>query len=173
MDINPYAGAARAYVQAGWVGALPLPPREKSEPPAGYTGRKYRNVDPDSNDIERWISQYASGNIALRMPRDVLGIDVDAYDGKPGLQSLAESELRYGPLPDTWSSSSRGEGPSRIRFYRVPEGQAWPNVVGPGIETIHRDHRYAVTPFVRLGSSPPMSEAASSMGCRATRPVAW
>jgi hypothetical protein len=77
------------------------------------------------------------------MPPNVLGIDVDDYKDKPGAAVLDALQEQHGPLPPTWTSSSRG-GRSGIRFYRVPEGLRWPGVLGPGIETIRFDHRYAV-----------------------------
>lgn len=140
---QPYKAAAKAYVARGWLGALPLPPRQKEPVPAGYTGKQHFDVDPTSHDIDEWIAKRPNGNLALRMPRDVLGIDVDMYDGKPGRESLAAAEAKWGPLPATWVSTSRDDG-SGIRFFRVPEGMKWPNTVGPGIETVHRGHRYAV-----------------------------
>ncbi len=140
---QPYKAAAKAYVARGWLGTLPLPPRAKDPVPAGFTGKQHYDVDPTSFDIDTWIEKRPGGNIALRMPRDVLGIDVDMYDGKPGRESLAAAEAKWGPLPPTWVSTSRNDG-SGIRFYRVPEGLKWPNTVGPGIETVHRGHRYAV-----------------------------
>jgi hypothetical protein len=77
------------------------------------------------------------------MPPNVLGVDVDDYANKPGAAVLDALQDQHGPLPPTWTSSSRG-GRSGIRFYRVPEGLRWPGILGPGIETIRYDHRYAV-----------------------------
>ena len=139
---QPYGLAARLYLQKGWAGVLPLPANEKTPPPTGYTGG---GADPTVEQVEAWLANgHAGGNIALRLPADVLGIDVDAYAGKAGAESLAEAEARFGELPPTWTCTSRSDGVSGIRFFTVPEGLAWPNTVGPGIETIRRGHRYAV-----------------------------
>lgn len=155
QSAGPYQATAKGYVARGWLGALPLPPMAKSPVPKGFTGKEHFEVDPTSADIERWMLDLDRDgrpriygprqlNIGLRMPRDVLGIDVDAYGDKPGEASLAAAEQKWGPLPPTWISTSRDDGISGIRFFLVPEGLKWPNTVGPGIETVHRGHRYAV-----------------------------
>jgi hypothetical protein len=103
------------------------------------------------------------------MPGDVLGIDVDdyeywyqerdpetnepLYDGngdpvmalgvKIGNVTLGGLEDELGPLPATWRSSSRGDGPSGIRFFKVPPGLIWGDL-GLHLEGIWWGHRYAV-----------------------------
>lgn len=144
VQSGPYSQAAIEYRKLGWFDVLPLPSGKKSHPPTGYTGKRFAHVTPTDEQIATWIVTKPTGNVALRMPADVLGIDVDAYEGKQGSDSLAAAEARMGPLPKTWRVTSRDDGTSGIRFYRVPEGLAWPNQVGPAIETIHRGHRYAV-----------------------------
>lgn len=143
---GPFAAIAKYYVQAGWLGVLPLPPGKKDPVPAGFTGWRHFTIDPTSRDIDKWMRDNPAGNVALRMPRNVLGIDVDAYDGKEGAASLAAAEAKWGPLPPTWRTTSRIGTESGIRLYQVPENMKWPNTVGPGIETIHRGHRYIVAP---------------------------
>jgi hypothetical protein len=85
-------------------------------------------------------------NIGLRLERGMLGIDVDAYGGKAGARTIADAEQRWGALPSTVWSSSRDDGVSRIRFYRIPEGLHWPGDLGDksGVELIQYRHRYAV-----------------------------
>ena len=147
--IDGYARWAPQYRSRLWMGVLPLPPRAKKHPPSGYTGKD--GVYPDDQKIEEWRNRWVNGNIALRMPGDVLGIDVDDYEywyqtrdpdtneplyddnGDPvmavgvktGNVTLGGLEDELGPLPDTWRSSSRGDGPSGIRFFRVPSGLLW------------------------------------------------
>lgn len=41
------------------------------------------------------------------------------------------------------TSTSRGDGVSGIRLFRVPAGRAWRDL-GPGVETIHAGWRYVV-----------------------------
>jgi len=57
------------------------------------------------------------------MPVRGVGLDVDGYDGKRGLSTLAEHEDRLGALPPTWRVTARGLGcGSGIRLFRAPEG---------------------------------------------------
>ncbi len=137
-----YAGAFDQYCDAGWLGVLPLPARQKKPVPSGYTGRD--GEWPSYSDVYDWAEQTPDGNIALRLPPDVIGIDVDHYDGKDGGGTLAALESLHGPLPDTWRTGSRADGVSGIRLYRVPEGLRWPGDLGNGIEVIQTRHRYAV-----------------------------
>ena len=154
-----YAQWAQQYRSRLWTGVLPLPPRTKKLTIAGFTGRNGKN--PDDAQIEAWCRRYANGNIALRMPGDVLGIDVDAYPYtyeetdpetgetyevtgmKTGDLTLAALEAELGPLPATWRSSSRGDGPSGIRLFKVPPGLLWGDL-GQHLEGIWWGHRYAV-----------------------------
>ncbi len=140
---DPYADGYALYWQAGWRGILPLPYAKKKNPPAGFTGAT--GTDPTFPDVHAWADGTGGNhNICLRMPANIIGIDVDAYGDKAGAITLASREEQWGPLPPTWRTTSRDDGISGIRLYRIPEGLAWPGVVGPGIETVRRDHRYAV-----------------------------
>jgi hypothetical protein len=79
------------------------------------------------------------------MPDNALGLDVDAYEGKKGGQTLAGLEATLGPLPHTWVSTSREDGTgSGIRIFRVPSGLVWRNEIGDDIDVIRRSWRYAV-----------------------------
>lgn len=144
---SPFAQAAESYFHHGWVWTLPLQAGEKERPPNGYTGHNRR--PPSPTDRAGWANR-PGANIGLGMPEAVIGIDVDVYDDKHGDITIAEYEGRFGPLPDTWTSTRRGPGPSRIRFYRVPPGLWWPGklhrdgVVDSGVETVVPTHRYAV-----------------------------
>jgi len=142
---GPYAQAFEAYLAAGWRGVLPLPARRKTPPPDGYTGRVL--TWPSVPDVYTWADgREGHGNIALRLPQHVIGIDVDAYDGKPGAATLAAHLAQHGDLPPTWRSTSRDDGISGISLYRVPEGLHWPGDLGGGIEVIQYRHRYVVAP---------------------------
>jgi len=155
----PYWQTAQTYFDAGWS-PVPLPYKEKSPVPDNVTGSTAPYVTAEQ--VARWLGRkrpgstfkgrpelaragnlsFMPGNIALRMPPDVLGIDVDLYGGKAGAETLADAEKRWGALPPTWASTSRTDG-SGIRLYRVPEGLKWRDV-GPGIETIKWYHRYVI-----------------------------
>ena len=142
-EVHPYAFSASHYFVAGWS-PLPLPPGEKSYPPTGYTGGKGRNAEPEK--VDYWIRTKPDGNVALRMPPGLLGIDVDAYSGKDGAQTLASAEEAWGELPATWRSTSRQDGVSGIRLFRIPEGLLWPGQLpfGGGVELCRWDHRYVI-----------------------------
>ena len=142
-DPTPYKTAAETYWDAGWRGILPIPARTKRIAITGYTG--WAGATPTWPDIQTWIDNDTNANIALRMPPNVLGIDVDHYDGKPGAATLADCETRWGPLPPTWRVTSRDDGISGIRFFQIPPGQDWPGQLpGGGVETVHTGHRYAI-----------------------------
>lgn len=139
---GPYGQAASAYWDAGWRGILPLPLQAKKPVPVGWTGN--HGEWPSYPDVMAWVQDMGGGNIALRLPSDVLGIDCDNYADKPGAAVLGALQERHGPLPATWRVSSRDDGQSGISLYRIPPGLRWPGVLGPGIETIRFEHRYAV-----------------------------
>jgi bifunctional DNA primase/polymerase-like protein len=145
-----YGTGAPIYLEAGWLSPLPVPHGRKTPVPSGFTGHK--GEIPTLDRFQQWIRDRSSDNLAIRMPSDVIGFDVDAYEGKKGAQTLAEGEKRYGRLPAGPSSSSRGFGPSRIRYFRVPPGTMFPGKIEclvdgektSDIEIIQRHHRYAV-----------------------------
>lgn len=137
---NPYADGFNLYWHNGWRGILPLPYAKKKDPPSGYTG--HTGAYPSYADCHTWADSNPC-NIALRMTDDVVGIDVDDYGDRGGGATLSSLVDKYGPLPPTWMSTSRDDGISGIRFYRVPPGSVLPSKL-PGIEFIQRHHRYAV-----------------------------
>lgn len=141
---TPYADGCEDYYQAGWRGILPLPPGRKAPVPVGYTGN--HGAWPSWPDVLTWADERPEANVALRLPENVIVVDVDAYGSKPGGLVLDELEKTLGALPATWRSTSRDDGRSGIRLFRVPEGLAWPNIFGPGIESIRHGHRYVVAP---------------------------
>lgn len=138
-----YGDAATEYWAAGWRGLLPLPARRKAPVPEGWTG--HVDCDPSYADIIEWSETVAEdANIAIRLPADVIGIDVDDYAGKGGRRTLVGLLGQFGGLPETTMSTSRDDGTSGIRLFRVPPGLHWPGGLGPGIEIIQRTHRYLV-----------------------------
>jgi len=139
-----YAAAFQDYLDAGYAGVLPLPPGAKMSPPSGYTG--HDGADPTRDQVWDWAEALPHGNIAIRLPPGVLGLDVDAYDGKPGAQTYQEACAAWGTPPPTWTCTSRGRGASGIRLYRVPRGIEFAGQVGVAVETIQRGHRYIVAP---------------------------
>jgi putative DNA primase/helicase len=141
-SILPYADYAELYLELGFS-PLPLPVGKKKSPPTGYTG--YDGKDVTAEDVAIWIEQMPDGNIALRLPRGTIGIDVDAYKGPAQLAKWEKLVSDLGELPETSSCSSRDDGISGIRFYRVPVDYVAEDM-GIAGEVIQHHHRYAVVP---------------------------
>lgn len=141
MTDNPY-DAAPGYIQHGWT-PIAIPYRKKMPPPTGMTG--YDGVRPDAAQQAEWAK--TRHNIAIRLPDYILGIDVDDYVKggrvKHGGATLLEMEANLGMLPPTWRTTAR-KGVSGIRYYRVPSGRTWADVLGDDVEIVHYGHRYAV-----------------------------
>ena len=140
--VRPYSTGAPAYYRAGWA---PIPVNGKYPPVTGYTGAA--GAVPSFADIQAWTEdpKYGAWNIGVRLPKHVIGIDVDCYEGKPGEATIAAWEAKGGALPPTPFSTSRADG-SRIRFYRVPTDREWISEghEGSGVEIIRHSHRYAI-----------------------------
>lgn len=140
--MSGYGEYAGHYFDAGWA-PLPLPRNQKFPPPDGTTGAEAPY--PGKPDVAFWAAEHPDGNIAIRLPKNVVGIDVDAYDDKAGAQTLARLQQNLGALPPTWRSSARTDGVSGIYLFRLPDGvEAEFGDVGPGIETLRWNHRYAI-----------------------------
>ena len=116
-----FASAARLYLEGGLGFPIPLPPRRKAPPPRGYTGAEARDVSV--GQINRWSrSRRRTSNIGLRMAPGLIGVDVDAYDGKRGADTLDRLEQLDGPLPASVRSSGRSDGISGVYLFRIPQG---------------------------------------------------
>jgi Bifunctional DNA primase/polymerase, N-terminal len=152
-QLTPYAAAWAEYVVAGWRGPIPIatswrgqPSDGKFPPPAGFTGKRNRDTWPTLDQMHEWAAQpHAWRNIALRLPDDVIGLDVDAYGEKRGRATMTEALERWGELPATWISGSRTDGRSGIYWFRTPTGLQWPGKLpGGDVEIIQHGHRYAI-----------------------------
>lgn len=145
---GPYGKAALAYVKAGWPEALPIwkgGTRDKQPMVRGYHGRE--GTYPDKSTSQLWANRYARQNIALRLPRWIVGLDVDEYDDKYGGDSLGELQDKLGPLPATFVSTARTDGVSGIRLFMVPgdyANSAWPSQAAEDIEMITWYERYVI-----------------------------
>lgn len=147
---TPYKTAALRYWTHGWEGPLPVgsKPQQKTHPPTGYTGSE--GAWPDEDQIIEWSESRPNVNIALRLPKTVIGIDVDDYDDKPGADTMIATTEAHDRLPRTWISTSRS-GRSGIRWFTLPTPAVLPGkLVHPddpdvsGVEVIQYHHRYAV-----------------------------
>jgi hypothetical protein len=145
-----YGDTYDIYRALNWTGILPLRPYTKWPPPDGYTG--HDGIYPSFADMYTWAQDRPDDNLVLRLTDDMIGIDVDDYGEKNGGKTLAEAEKRWGALPPTYRSTSRDDGVSGIRLFKVPAGTAFPGklefevdgVELGGIEIIQRHHRYVL-----------------------------
>lgn len=143
-----YSDAMPAYYGKGWKCVLPLPAGAKKSPPKDRTG--YNGEIPSYPDLQAWAEDHPGGNLALRLPPTVVGIDVDHYDGKQGGLTLKHAEELWGELPPTVRTTSRNDDQSGIRLYRVPEGTYLRTTIGfpehdlGDIEVVQFFHRYAI-----------------------------
>jgi hypothetical protein len=143
-----FARAYPHYDELGWPNSLKLPRGEKFPPPKGFTGRD--GATPSADQKAQWAREEPDGNIAQRLPETYIGIDVDHYGYKRGGDTLTEAEKRWGPLPPTYVSTSRPDGISGIRIYRIPKGVnlngniTFPDLGLGDIEIIQNHHRYMV-----------------------------
>lgn len=142
MSNIPYQQSLNAYLSAGWEGVLPLPPKSKFAPPKGFTGRN--GSTPTEEDFMSWVER--GGNVALRMPQNVIGLDVDSYGTKIGQKTIKELEARLGALPATWTSSRHENlDNGRTMLFRVPEGTKFVSGV-KDVDVLQFGHRYLTAP---------------------------
>lgn len=145
-----YAQHYEEYYNKGWA-PFPLPAGKKFPPPTGATGD---NPYPSVHVLDTWARSREpiedDRNIGIRMPEFVVGIDVDALDGKQGAQTLRDLMAELGLLPVTYRSSAAMATGSvhGIHFYQVPPRYDPDTFRDPGlhIEVIRPSHRYAVAP---------------------------
>ena len=132
---DPFASAS-AYRARGWVGTLPLPLGRKTPPPAGFTGDG--GAWPSPSDLVDW-AESAPQNIALRLPPNVIALDVDDTAAFLALVELV------GPLPATWRVHSGGDRLGHL-YYRLPAGivsTGW-GAPCPGVDLLRHGHRYSI-----------------------------
>jgi hypothetical protein len=143
---TPYGDGLALYQRAGWPGVIPLNRGKKTPAARGVTGRRDRDGNPShwptADEYDTWAKIKAKCNLGLRMPEELIALDVDDYTGKRGGETLAKLETELGPLPPAWRSTSRRDGSrSGCYLYRVPVGLKWPGVIKhtgtSDIEIIH------------------------------------
>lgn len=139
--VSKALGAAEAYLARGFE-VVPLRDGTKYPPVKGTTGRD--GVALSWEEIAALIRR-GRVNIALRLPRGVIGIDVDQHDGKHGADNLVKAGIEDLPWEaGTWRSSSRhGDNRHGVYLFRAPHRQKYSNPV-PDVEVIHYGWRYAV-----------------------------
>lgn len=135
--MNPYEKAALAYFEAGFS---PLPALGKLVIVKQASGR--HPIAPKER-VEKWSKTHSPFNIALRVPPNVLALDIDAYKGD--IERLEKLEAELGKLPITWNSDSRGGEGGKLLF-RIPDHLAsykWESNIA-GITVVQHTHRYVM-----------------------------
>lgn len=142
-DRGPYGTAAGLYLTRGW-NPLPVRPQDKRIDVDGFTG--HDGAYAGKEQVLEWAHDgYAFHNIGIRMPQNIIGIDVDAYGDREGAATMRELEASLGELPKTFVSTARKDGISGIRFFTVPDGRgSWKGKAGAGVDIISWHYRYAV-----------------------------
>lgn len=86
-------------------------------------------------------------SLGIVLPANVIAVDVDHYDDKHGLTTLAQWAQEFGAeLPATWTITARPGG-SGIRLYRKHSLDYYPKEIkGSDIEFLDSNHRYAMAP---------------------------
>lgn len=138
--VHPFPDWHERYAAKGHK-VVPLPAKRKKHPPRNTTGEEGIKWMPSAADRYEWARRFPDGNIAIVMPADVIGVDLDIYSGG----TLAGRVEEWGPLPPTVHSTSRDDG-SAQHFYRIPPGLKWPGLAAPHVETIVQTHRYSMAP---------------------------
>lgn len=116
----------------GWTGPIPIGKERNGRYKDPWVAHRHgwdgTDAAPDeweelAAEAENRLRNGTPGILALgeRLPAGVLGIDVDAYDGKNGKQTLEDWAQQWGPLPPTYVITARCDGVSGIRLYRIPE----------------------------------------------------
>lgn len=131
---GPYGIGAETYYLAGFS---PLPAKGKLLMATGASGR---HPMAPFEKIQYWIRVYPNANIALRLPENVIALDIDAY--KDDLTRLDVLQTQLGTLPKTWNSDSRGGTGGKL-LYRIPTGTKWQSSIG-GITVVQHTHRYVM-----------------------------
>jgi hypothetical protein len=140
LAMNDIIGArALEAARMHWA-VLPL----RGKVPAIAGGRGVLDATTDTATVAAWWGgQYRHANLGARVPESMVVLDVDPRHG--GLDSLAELERGYGPLPETLTTiSGRGDGGMHL-FYRRPPGRLSSARLGAGID-IKTSAGYVVMP---------------------------
>ncbi len=87
---RPYGAQSFRYFTHGWT---PLPagspgkPLDKDPVPKGYTG--WDGKRPDEDQITRWVKNRGGYNLAVRLPENVVGVDVDTWKKSGEAETMA------------------------------------------------------------------------------------
>lgn len=157
LSTDQWLQQADANALNGWLGPLPVGKEHKGKYKlpwvSAHHGWDGADASPDTWDRLAADADHRRRNgtpgilgLGERLPAGVLGIDVDAYDGKNGKATLEDWERQWGPLPPTHIVTARRDGVSGIRLYLVPEDYYPKELPNSGVEFLDRHHRYIVAP---------------------------
>jgi len=148
MTRETFRKAAKEYKGSIFEGSIfPLPKGRKNPPPKGRTGA---DGETTRATVKADARRKPRGNVGLRVPAWLVGLDVDGTDhgeGSVGPETLAAFEQVHGDLPATlYSSRHGGESETRIRWFSIPQGVilSQARFGGKGVDVIQHHHRFAV-----------------------------
>jgi hypothetical protein len=154
--MGAYGDAALAYYEATDIGSpIPLWYPGGTKAPAAKECTGYFGRYPEKFELATWVKKYAHSDIGLRLRPDVIGIDVDLYEGKAGSFTIALLQKKWGKLPPTWTVTSRTDGsgiylytapPDLTERMRDPRGYVGEEQVLGGVEVIRWCHRFITVP---------------------------
>jgi len=163
LEVADFVSRALANLERGY-GCVPIgrvDPNRPDLPPhkvawcRGYHGYDAHDADATSiaeipaGIIRRMVQRGERGilNLAARLPKAMVGLDVDAYSAKAGGVTIAEHDQRLGRRQPTYFVTARGLGSgSGIYLYRTPNDWTGVGTLGPGVETIQSHLRYLAAP---------------------------
>lgn len=163
------AESAQAWAAADWA-VFPL----NGKTPAIRGGRGVLDATTDPEQIKTWWDQYPEANVGVRVPEDMVVLDVDGPNRRPhpgkGLEALARVEAERGPLPTTLTQIT-GSGGLHLIFKRpagklskagLPAGLEYKDHGGyiVGAQSIHPDtgERYILCPHEIVDMPPWLAE---------------
>lgn len=120
---------------------LPLPKNSKAAPPLGSTG--VSGVALEEEVLFEIADQDEVGNVGIRLPKTVIGLDFDLYKDSTSLQDL---QRELGLLPEAPAVSSRGVENGFTALFAVPADTHFETSAGTAVDVIQHDHRYTVAP---------------------------
>lgn len=128
----------------GWE-VIPVVPGGKAPTSSatGHTG--HAGVAATDDEFEQWCASdwsddfpECAANIGLRLPDDVIVIDVDNMRGKMGGTYLEVLEKRLGKLPPTYKVTRYSpDDPHGHLYFRVPPARRWKSSI-----RVKRDGKY-------------------------------
>jgi hypothetical protein len=160
--MHSYTEASRLYRNLGWNVVAPSKPAPESKKPDSIVHNVFgRNKvtgeynTASAEQMDTWEALFPDRNCLLKVNEGIIGIDVDQYDKwsestkkwihKRGYDNMLEDILRFGDLPPTYTSTSRGKAQvSRIHFFKVDAGSEFHSAPYDDVEIIQLHHRYAV-----------------------------